>query len=61
VDEGKGDREGRKNRNLKAETRKRGNRKYGSRVKATKTKRLAKGSPTLSAKPAERMGHPEAF
>jgi len=23
--------------------------------------RLAKGSPTLSAKPAERMGHPEEF
>jgi len=38
----------RKTRNWKVETRKGENRKYESIVKATKTKRLAKGSPILS-------------
>jgi hypothetical protein len=54
---GKGIERERKTRNLKAETRKGENRKYESPVKAKKTKRLAKSSPTLTAKPAEMMGH----
>ena len=33
----------------------------GARAKFIRTKKLAKGSPTLSAETAERMGHPEAF
>ena len=33
---------------------------WRARIKFIKTKRLAKGSPTVSAETAERMGHREA-
>jgi hypothetical protein len=51
----------RKTRNLKAETRKKRESQIREPSQSYKNKGLAKGSPILSAKPAERMGHPEAF